>query len=97
MGPWIGLYNPLLHRCFRRLNALSRDGVLRVTWAGRKRHAACGIVDVPRTERRIRDIGLLVMPGCGRPVEKTKIAGLIGRPTYLCPICQPLCKGKRKS
>ena len=46
MGPWIGLYNPLLHRCFRRLNALSRDGVLRVTWAGRKRHAACGIVDV---------------------------------------------------
>lgn len=29
-------------------------------------------------------------PGCGRPVEKTRIAGLIGRPTYLCPRCQPL-------
>ncbi|MDG3004508.1 DNA-formamidopyrimidine glycosylase [Paludisphaera mucosa] len=28
--------------------------------------------------------------GCGAPVEKTKIAGLIGRPTYLCPKCQPL-------
>jgi formamidopyrimidine-DNA glycosylase len=26
---------------------------------------------------------------CGLPVEKTKIAGLIGRPTYLCPTCQP--------
>lgn len=29
-------------------------------------------------------------PGCGQPVEKTKIAGLIGRPTYYCPRCQPL-------
>lgn len=28
--------------------------------------------------------------GCGEPVQKTKIAGLIGRPTYLCPKCQPL-------
>jgi formamidopyrimidine-DNA glycosylase len=27
--------------------------------------------------------------GCGRAIEKTKIAGLIGRPTYLCPKCQP--------
>ena len=27
--------------------------------------------------------------GCGRPIEKTKIAGLIGRPTYFCPACQP--------
>jgi formamidopyrimidine-DNA glycosylase len=28
-------------------------------------------------------------PGCGQPIEKTKIAGLIGRPTYFCPRCQP--------
>jgi formamidopyrimidine-DNA glycosylase len=27
--------------------------------------------------------------GCGNPVVKTRIAGLIGRPTYLCPVCQP--------
>ena len=27
--------------------------------------------------------------GCGSPVQKTKIAGLIGRPTYFCPTCQP--------
>ncbi len=27
--------------------------------------------------------------GCGGKVVKTKIAGLIGRPTYLCPTCQP--------
>ncbi len=26
---------------------------------------------------------------CGGPIVKTKIAGLIGRPTYLCPKCQP--------
>jgi formamidopyrimidine-DNA glycosylase len=32
--------------------------------------------------------------GCGSPVEKTKIPGLIGRPTYLCPRCQPL-RGSR--
>jgi formamidopyrimidine-DNA glycosylase len=25
---------------------------------------------------------------CSRPIVKTKIAGLIGRPTYLCPFCQ---------
>ncbi len=28
-------------------------------------------------------------PGCGGPVLKTKIAGLIGRPTHFCPSCQP--------
>ena len=28
-------------------------------------------------------------PGCGGPVKKTKITGLIGRPTYFCPNCQP--------
>ena len=28
-------------------------------------------------------------PGCGEPIVKTRIAGLIGRPTYLCPGCQP--------
>ncbi len=26
---------------------------------------------------------------CGQPIEKTKIPGLIGRPTYFCPNCQP--------
>ncbi|AMV38044.1 bifunctional DNA-formamidopyrimidine glycosylase/DNA-(apurinic or apyrimidinic site) lyase [Planctomyces sp. SH-PL62] len=36
--------------------------------------------------------------GCGTPVQKTKIAGLIGRPTYLCPTCQPFRKPRsRKS
>src|SRR5262249_35546849 len=28
-------------------------------------------------------------PACGTSVEKTRIAGLIGRPTYYCPRCQP--------
>jgi formamidopyrimidine-DNA glycosylase len=28
-------------------------------------------------------------PACGGLVRKTKIAGLIGRPTYFCPRCQP--------
>ncbi|HEV3163644.1 MAG TPA: bifunctional DNA-formamidopyrimidine glycosylase/DNA-(apurinic or apyrimidinic site) lyase [Isosphaeraceae bacterium] len=32
-------------------------------------------------------------PGCQRPVVKTKIVGLLGRPTYLCPTCQPLRRG----
>jgi formamidopyrimidine-DNA glycosylase len=27
--------------------------------------------------------------GCGGEVLKTKITGLIGRPTYYCPTCQP--------
>jgi formamidopyrimidine-DNA glycosylase len=35
-------------------------------------------------------------PGCGTAVQKRKIAGLIGRPTYLCPSCQPL-KPKSRS
>jgi formamidopyrimidine-DNA glycosylase len=34
-------------------------------------------------------------PGCGGPVVKTKIAGLIGRPTHFCPRCQPLRRPKR--
>lgn len=29
-------------------------------------------------------------PACGRPILKTKIAGLLGRPTHYCPSCQPL-------
>jgi formamidopyrimidine-DNA glycosylase len=28
-------------------------------------------------------------PACGGAIVKTRIAGLIGRPTYLCPSCQP--------
>ncbi|ODT97632.1 MAG: DNA-formamidopyrimidine glycosylase [Planctomycetes bacterium SCN 63-9] len=28
-------------------------------------------------------------PGCSTPIQKTKIAGLIGRPTYYCVKCQP--------
>jgi len=31
----------------------------------------------------------LACPECGGVILKTKIAGLIGRPTYLCPTCQP--------
>lgn len=27
--------------------------------------------------------------GCGQPIVKTRIPGLIGRPTYICPSCQP--------
>ena len=27
-------------------------------------------------------------PSCARPIRKTRIAGLIGRPTYYCPTCQ---------
>ena len=27
--------------------------------------------------------------GCGAPIQKIKLPGLIGRPTYLCPTCQP--------
>ena len=33
--------------------------------------------------------GGLPCPGCGSAVVKTKIAGLIGRPTHFCPNCQP--------
>jgi formamidopyrimidine-DNA glycosylase len=32
---------------------------------------------------------------CGGPVVKTKIAGLVGRPTYLCPRCQPASRRGR--
>jgi formamidopyrimidine-DNA glycosylase len=28
-------------------------------------------------------------PGCGKPVRKVRINGLLGRPTYFCPNCQP--------
>lgn len=28
-------------------------------------------------------------PGCSNPIRKTRISGLIGRPTYYCPKCQP--------
>jgi formamidopyrimidine-DNA glycosylase len=34
-------------------------------------------------------------PACGRPVMKTRIAGLAGRPTHYCPSCQPLRPGRR--
>jgi formamidopyrimidine-DNA glycosylase len=33
--------------------------------------------------------------GCGLPIEKTRIAGLIGRPTYYCPRCQPRSRRRR--
>ena len=33
--------------------------------------------------------------GCGRPIVKTRIAGLIGRPTYFCPACQGRGKTRR--
>ncbi|WP_435011707.1 Fpg/Nei family DNA glycosylase [Tundrisphaera lichenicola] len=38
-------------------------------------------------------------PGCSGPITKTKIAGLIGRPTHYCPRCQVLrpSKGGRDS
>ena len=35
-------------------------------------------------------------PGCGGPVLKTKIAGLVGRPTHYCPGCQPLPPAGRR-
>jgi formamidopyrimidine-DNA glycosylase len=31
----------------------------------------------------------LPCPACSQPIVKTRIAGLIGRPTYFCPGCQP--------
>lgn len=34
-------------------------------------------------------------PNCGDAIEKTKIAGLIGRPTHFCPRCQPLNPTRR--
>jgi formamidopyrimidine-DNA glycosylase len=32
--------------------------------------------------------------GCDLPIEKTRIAGLVGRPTYFCPRCQPRRRGR---
>ncbi len=34
-------------------------------------------------------------PTCGSAIEKTKIAGLIGRPTHFCPRCQPVRPPRR--
>ena len=34
-------------------------------------------------------------PACGQPVLKTRIVGLIGRPTHYCPSCQPRRPSKR--
>jgi formamidopyrimidine-DNA glycosylase len=36
-------------------------------------------------------------PSCGGLVVKTAIAGLIGRPTYYCPRCQPRRAARRAS
>lgn len=33
---------------------------------------------------------------CGGPIEKVRIAGLIGRPTYYCPHCQPTSPGRKR-
>jgi formamidopyrimidine-DNA glycosylase len=33
-------------------------------------------------------------PACGGPVRKTRIVGLIGRPTHFCPSCQPVRRGR---
>ena len=41
--------------------------------------------------------GGLPCPDCGKPVLKTRIAGLIGRPTHYCPSCQrPRRKGDKR-
>jgi formamidopyrimidine-DNA glycosylase len=34
-------------------------------------------------------------PSCGESILKTRIAGLIGRPTHYCPRCQPLKPSRR--
>lgn len=34
---------------------------------------------------------------CGGPIVKTRISGLIGRPTYFCPTCQKAGRSGRKS
>jgi formamidopyrimidine-DNA glycosylase len=36
-------------------------------------------------------------PSCKEPIVKAYIPGLIGRPTYFCPNCQPTTRGKGKS
>ncbi len=33
--------------------------------------------------------------GCAQPIQKTRIVGLIGRPTYFCPVCQPRKPSRR--
>jgi len=33
-------------------------------------------------------------PACGQPIEKTRIPGLVGRPTHFCSHCQPISKPK---
>ncbi len=33
---------------------------------------------------------------CGAPIQKTKIPGLIGRPTYFCPTCQPRRRPRKR-
>jgi len=40
--------------------------------------------------------GLDCTGGCGGLVLKTKIAGLIGRPTHYCPSCQPWKPARRR-
>ena len=35
-------------------------------------------------------------PACGTAIKKTRIAGLIGRPTHFCPRCQPARKARPK-
>ncbi|MBV8074977.1 MAG: DNA-formamidopyrimidine glycosylase [Planctomycetaceae bacterium] len=34
-------------------------------------------------------------PICGQAIEKTRIVGLIGRPTHFCPDCQPAGRRRR--
>lgn len=42
--------------------------------------------------------GGMPCPSCSGPILKTRIAGLIGRPTHFCPTCQPLTpKNRSKS
>jgi formamidopyrimidine-DNA glycosylase len=35
-------------------------------------------------------------PACGTAITKTRIAGLIGRPTHYCPRCQPARRPRRQ-
>jgi formamidopyrimidine-DNA glycosylase len=39
----------------------------------------------------------LPCPRCSQPIVKTKIAGLLGRPTYFCPRCQSRKKGDKSN
>lgn len=36
-------------------------------------------------------------PTCAGPIRKTRITGLIGRPTYYCPACQVISAGSSRS